>query len=126
MKQTKKLNLDTAEQAHGKVETKNITRLEQIWGDDGLWKYSTLEKGQYENSLKEMNTAELRRHASKLGVMPVANRDRLLKRLVIEFAKHVSLYKAQPLTSSKEGMVKVAGSKKEVSQEALKIMSECK
>ncbi len=125
-KNKKKLDLDTAEQAHGKIETKTLTRLDQIWGDDGLQKYKTLEKSEYEESLRNMNTAELRNHASKLGIMPVANRDRLLKRLVIEFAKHVSLFKAQPLTSAKQGSVRVAGSKQEVSAAAIKIMSECK
>ena len=123
---TKKLDLETAEQAHGKVETKSYTRLDQIWGDDGFWKYNTLDKSQYEDLLKNMNTAELRNHASKLGVMPVANRDRLLKRLVIEFAKHASLYKANPPSVAKQGMVRVAGGKQEVSQAAIKIMSECK
>jgi hypothetical protein len=122
----KKLDLNTAEQAHGRVETKSFTRLEQIWGDDGFWKYNTLDRGQYEDLLKNMNTAELRNHASKLGVMPVASRDRLLKRLVIEFAKHAAIYKSNPLTVSKQGTTKVAGSKREVSTAALKIMSECK
>lgn len=128
MKKTnKKLDLENAEQANGKVESENITRLDQLLGDNGLWKYNTLDKAQYENSLKEMNTAELRSHASKMGIMPVANRDRLLKRLNMEFAKHVSIYKAQaPITSKKQGMIKVAGSKREVSEAAIKIMSECK
>lgn len=80
-------------QIHGKNEDIEVKSLDQIWGEDGSSKYKTLDQKEYENSLKEMNTTDLNAHASKIGLIPVENRELLIGRLVNEFKKHVSMYK---------------------------------
>lgn len=60
--------------------------------DDGLWKYSTADFEEYKSQLDDMNTSDLRSHASKQGVLPVTSRERLVKRLLTEFTKHYNQY----------------------------------
>ncbi len=91
---TKKRKLNELEQVHGKIEEKfEITTLDQLWGDDGLMKYKTMDKNEYEAQLREMNTSDLRAHAIKIGIVPIADRERLTKRLLLEFSKHVNAYR---------------------------------
>lgn len=100
-------------QAHGKVETTKPSTLDQVWGDDGSGKYTTAEVGEYREQLSEMSRADIQTHATKLGVVPVENRDMLVKRLVKEFERHVASYNrpASPAPTK-------------VSNEALRILSE--
>jgi hypothetical protein len=85
-------NISELSQTHGKLEEKEYKTLDQIWGDDGIRKYKTLDEVQYVASLKEMNKSDLQAHASKFGLIPVDDRETLIKRLTREFKKHVSLY----------------------------------
>lgn len=80
-------------QVHGKVEDFKPTTLDQIWGDDGLTKYQTLNEDQYKNFLSDMGKTELHAHCGKVGVVPIDNREMLEKKLVIEFLKHVNSYR---------------------------------
>jgi len=85
-------NIGQLSQTHGKLEEKEIRSLDQIWGDDGVRKYKTLDENEYLLSLKEMNKSDLQAHASKFGLIPVDDRETLIKRLVREFKKHTSAY----------------------------------
>ena len=88
-------------QTHGKEETFEPTTLDQIWGDTGMYKYNTLEEAQYQEQLDNMTKADMRVHASKLGLVPIDDRGRLVKRLLKEFKIFASKYK-KPLTSKNE------------------------
>lgn len=93
MGRKKKQNLEDLSQTHGKVESSDkYQTLDQIWGDDGLNKYKTLDINQYERELDDMDSADLKNHAVKIGLIPVDNRATLTKRLLTEFQKHVNLY----------------------------------
>jgi len=102
-------------QTHGKVETYQPTTLDQIWGDSGLSKYGTMEEDVYANQLKDMNKADLQAHATKVGLVPVDDRERLTKRLMHEFKLYVSAYR-HPAAK--------ATAKTPVSPEVAKILSE--
>jgi hypothetical protein len=111
----KKLN--ELAQIHGKQENDFVpTTLEQLWGYDGLDKYKTLDKEVYSSQLAEMNTADLRTEAVRIGVVPISNRERLLKRLLSEFSKHVASFQ-RPNSPAPD---------KKPSKAVLKIMAEVK
>jgi len=88
-----KLKLDEIHQAHGKDESKEtVQSLDQLWGDDGLNKYKTLDVSEYTQQLAEMNKTDLQNHAAKLGLVPIDSRELLVKRLIGEFKKHTTKY----------------------------------
>jgi hypothetical protein len=117
-----KKTLKDLKQIDGKSEKpKKITAhtLEQIWGEDsGLVKYKTFDLDEYKTQLNEMTAADMREHASKLGVMPIDNIERLKNRLVTEFIKHVSSF-------NRPEPIGVAASKN-VSKKVLDILAEAK
>jgi hypothetical protein len=90
----KKSALDNLSQTHGKVE-KAIT-LDQVWGNDGKAKYGTLDVEEYDNYLKGLVKSDLQSPAVKIGLVPVDNRETLVKRLKQEFVKYVSQFKGRP------------------------------
>lgn len=107
----KKLNLNDIHQAHGKDESRNsVQSLDQLWGDDGLSRYKTLDLTEYTSQLAEMNKTDLQNHAAKLGLVPIDSRELLVKRLVAEFKKHVTKYekvrKPESKDETKEAKVK--------------------
>ena len=57
MKKIKKLD-----QVHGKQENFKPSTLEQIWGDEGLGLYSTLNEEEYVEIISEFNVTDLQRH----------------------------------------------------------------
>lgn len=91
----KKSKLDNLSQTHGKIENRPVT-LDQIWGDDGKRKYGTLDQAEYEKYLKDLNKSDLQAHAIKIGLVPIDDRETLVKRLKQEFKKHTSMYLARP------------------------------
>lgn len=107
----KKLNLNEMHQAHGKDENKDsVQSLDQLWGDDGMSKYKTLDLMEYTNNLAEMNKSDLQNHAAKLGLVPIDSREILVKRLISEFKKHTTKYqkvrKQESKDDKKEAQVK--------------------
>ena len=88
-----KKKLEKLSQTHGKEDSFQPTTLEQVWGDDGLAKYSTLDSSEYEAKLLHMDKADIQSHASKVGVIPVDNTELLKQKLVKEFHKHVNQYR---------------------------------
>lgn len=89
----RKKKLEQLNQIDGKKEDFKPAKLSQLFGDNGLWKYNTMEEEVYKKQLKGMNLSDLRRHAVKIGLVPNKERERLEKQLVIEFRKHTNLYK---------------------------------
>jgi hypothetical protein len=122
----KKLNIKTANQTDGMLRPEEDsdkpkyqpTTLSQLWGEtNGSERYGTQDIEEYTNFLKELNTADLREHATKVNVVPAASRERLEKRLLIEFQKYTIGFQPVQQLSKKE---------KPVSKEVLKILSEIK
>jgi hypothetical protein len=89
----KKRKLDDVKQTHAKVEKKfQQTTLNQIWGDDGTSEYGTLDYEKYKEKVFDMNMSDLQAHASRVGIVPIDNRNMLSDRLLREFNRHVSAY----------------------------------
>ena len=114
--------LDNLSQAHGKDESPENTQenfqpttLEQVWGDDGSWKYDTHDETEYLNSVKEMSKTDVMAHATRIGLIPVDNRELLQQRLVREFRRHNASYEKP--TDKLNTITKI-------SAEARKILSE--
>jgi hypothetical protein len=85
---------------------------------NGSERYGTLNVEEYKTQLSEYNTAELQRHAVEVAhVVPAVSRERLEKRLVLEFQKYTSGFLIPKTKPKKE---------KEPSKEALRIMAEVK
>jgi len=119
-----KLNLKTANQVDGKVRNEESekyepTTLAQLWGEtNGSEKYKTLDIEEYKTQLSEMNLSELQAHALEVAsVVPIHQRERLEKRLFVEFQRHVSGFKVPKVTHKPE---------KAPSKELLRIMAEVK
>jgi uncharacterized protein YajQ (UPF0234 family) len=91
----KKSALDNLSQTHGKVENRKVT-LDQIWGDDGRSKYGTLDPIEYDSYLKGLVKTDLQAHAVKIGLIPVDDRQTLVKRLKQEFLKYSAQYQVRP------------------------------
>ena len=103
-KKKQKSQLKSLSQTHGKDETQAETvpsTLNQIWGDDGTWKYGTHDVEKYEEELDAMAKVDLQNHSTKVGIIPIDNRPMLTQRLVREFKKHVSSYTATATNSVK-------------------------
>lgn len=100
MKKNKK-NIADLSQTHGKLEGTEYKTLDQIWGEDGSSRYKTLDEKEYKIYLNDLNKSDLQSHASKLGLIPIDDREMLTKRLVSEFRKYTSLYKI-PKTNSNQ------------------------
>lgn len=117
--------LTEMDQLHGKLEKENengeyeVTSLDQLWGFDGTGgRYKTLDPQEYENELNDLNSAELRRHAIEVAhVVPSTSVERLKKRLILEFKKHISAFRVPKNQNKKD---------KPASKEVLKIMAEVK
>jgi len=108
--------LDNLNQVDGKSEKKiEPSTLDQVWGDDGMSKYKTLDVNTYEQVVDGMSKADLKNEAIRVGLLPVDNSEQLKIRLLREFSAHVSSYN-RPVDSSRP--------KLEASDEALKILGE--
>lgn len=103
---SKKNKLDSLIQTHAQVESPRT--LDQVWGDTGESKYKTLDLTEYQKYLKELTKSDLQAHAIKVGLIPIDNRETLVKRLEKEFNKHVSLYKPAPKTKNDIKLTKTA------------------
>jgi hypothetical protein len=119
----KKRTAKNLSQTHGKLETEEFapTTLDQVWGDTGMWKYDTMDAIEYEKNLKVMAKVDLQAHASRVGIVPVDNRDVLSSRLLREFKKHVTLYRFPQNQSLGD-----VHSKEQLSENARQILNEGK
>ena len=112
---TRRKKLDDINQTDGMVDNFEPTTLDQIFGDDGNWKYKTLDKNEYEHYLNGLNKSDLQSHAVNVGIIPIDNKDQLTKRLVREFTRFSSAYKKPNRKKSVD---------RNVSQDVLDILSE--
>ena len=101
-KTTKKKSVKNLAQTHGKEEKFEPTTLDQIWGDDGSSVYGTMEETNYQVKIDDMNLSDLQAHASRVGIIPIDNRQTLRERLLREFRKHVAAYKKPVSTQASE------------------------
>ncbi len=116
-KAKKTKSIDSISQAHGKEDKFQPTTLDQIWGDTGMSKYRTLDEDKYNQEINDLSKVDLQAHAAKIGLIPIDNSAQLRKRLLAEFRKYASVYKA-PIHAKKE--------QKTLSKEAMKILNEGK
>ena len=95
-KKQEKPQIEDLSQTDGKEEKEEAapSTLDQIWGDTGLWRYNTMDFDEYSSDLKDLSKSDLQLHATKVGIIPIDNRDMLTARLEREFKKHVSSYEA--------------------------------
>ena len=85
--------LQSLSQTPGKEEGNfKPTTLDQIWGDDGVSKYGTLNEAEYIKKIDDMHFTDLRTHAAEIGLIPVDDRELLRKRVISEFQRHVNNY----------------------------------
>jgi hypothetical protein len=89
-------------ECHGKVETTQPTRLEQIWGGfNEMARYGTTDEGVYSAEVTEMNRSDLEAHARKVGVVIVEDSARLRDKLISEFRNYIT-YLNKPATVAKK------------------------
>jgi hypothetical protein len=118
-KPRKATKLKALSQTHGKEESNfKPTTLDQIWGDDGVAKYGTLDEGEYKSRVEGMHFSDLRTHAADIGLIPIDDRNLLTKRVLSEFQRHRNNYTA-PADD-------VNGPEPEISEKARKILEEGK
>ena len=108
-------NLDNLSQTHGKVEKFRPTTLDQVWGDEGSWKYNTMDETEYRGIVEAMPKSDLVAHASRIVLIPIDDRTQLIKRLILEFRRHVTAYRSPNVESTEQ---------KPISKEAEKILKE--
>ena len=106
-------------QTHAMEEKEEFekTTLDQVWGDEGLSKYSTLGEEDYLDQIRFMNRSDLHSHAITIGILPIDNRDILVARLTREFRKHVLSYQ-------KPKKKTIAKGKARLSEKARRVLSE--
>lgn len=86
--------MESLSQTHGMVEKRQTepTTLAQIWGDDGLARYGTLDAKEYETRLDAYGKTDLMAHAQKMGLIPIDNTKMLKERLLTEFNRYASTF----------------------------------
>lgn len=89
----KKTKLQSLEQTTGKEEQFQPTTLEQILGVQGYTKYGTMDEKEYADKINLMPKSDLQMHATKIGIVPIDSRDRLIKTLVNQFRLHVASFR---------------------------------
>ena len=104
-------------QTHGMEQKPKPTTLAQIWGDDGMSRYGTMNEMEYDSFLNNSSKSDLQAHANKVGLLPIDNVDQLMGRLMRQFNSHVSSYKAPK---------SIASNKVNLSDEAIRILGEGK
>jgi hypothetical protein len=83
---------------HGK-KTSEFTpqTLDQVWGNQGIELYGTLNEEKYELELDQMQKGDLFYHSISHDIKPVGDRNRLKTKLLAKFRKHVEKFKPHNL-----------------------------
>ena len=115
MPKKKNQKLDSLSQTHAKVETKELTSLDQIWGFNELSRYGTLDENEYQQRLINMTRSDLENHARSMGALVVESSDRLRDLLLKQFRAYI-LSLNKPVSQNP--------AKKKLSPEAEKILRE--
>ena len=85
----KNQKLNSLSQTHAKVDTTELTSLDQIWGFNELSRYGTLDENEYKDRLILMTRADLENHARSTGVLVVESSERLRDLLLKQFRSYV-------------------------------------
>jgi len=86
-KKSKKLN--SLSQANAKVETQELTSLDQIWGFNEISRYGTIDETEYKNRLVNMTRSDLENHARSVGAMVLESSERLRDSLLKQFRAYI-------------------------------------
>ena len=89
-----KASLEEMNQTHGMEQKPKPTTLAQIWGDDGMSRYGTMNEMEYDRFLHNSSKSDRHPHANKVGLLPIDNVLILKERLKREFVAHVAKYNA--------------------------------
>jgi len=112
-KKSKKLN--SLSQANAKVETTELTSLDQIWGFNEISRYGTIDETEYKNRLINMTRSDLENHARSVGSMVLESSERLRDSLLKQFRAYVLSLK-KPVSQSHSNI--------KISPEVQKILNE--
>jgi hypothetical protein len=82
---------------HGKKISKAPQTLDQVWGDQGLELYGTLNEEKYEAEIDQMQKGDLFYHSIAHDIKPIGDRKRLKTKLIAKFRKHVEKFKPHGL-----------------------------
>lgn len=74
-------------------ESYEPSSLDQVWGDDGLSKYQTMDHEKYQEKIDDMSKADLKNEAIRVGLLPIDNMVQLKLRLERQFRVHIGGYK---------------------------------
>ena len=115
----KKVTLTDMEQTDGMDQSQKYekTSLDQVWGDNGVSEYRTLDAEVYAKTLDNMSKSDLKQEAIRVGLLPKDKVAQLMGRLMRQFNSHVSSYKAPK---------SIASNKVNLSDEAIRILGEGK
>tara|TARA_Y100001938_G_scaffold104917_1_gene143205 strand:- start:1361 stop:1765 length:405 start_codon:yes stop_codon:yes gene_type:complete len=95
-----KNKLQNLEQSHGKDESKPVPMtLNQIWGDDGLSEYGTLDLESYTQRIKTYTWSDLREEAAKRDIVPIGDRTQIEAKLINKFKNYKSTFTVEGTTS---------------------------
>lgn len=103
---SKKSKLKQYKTIDGKLETFKPTTIEQALGAKGVREYSFLRNpfspDEYEAYLKDLVESDLYEHATKHNCIPTDNRDRLIKKLLVEHRNHAAKFAPQTISASND------------------------
>jgi len=98
--------------------------LRQVWADPDFNKFGTEDLAEYEGKLDEMNLSDLQTHATKVGVIPRADRVRLKKDLLKSFKIYQTNARVCSGRVQKPQRKRQERKEKNLSKEVLSIMAE--
>lgn len=114
----KSKKLQNLNQINAKVDTTQLTSLDQVWGFNEISRYGTIDEGEYKARLKDMTRSDLENHARGVGCMVLESSERLRETLLSQFRAYVlSLRKPASATPTAKG---------KIAPEVLKILGEGK
>jgi|SRR5882724_2667129 len=87
----KSKKLDSLKQTHGKVNTFEVTSLDQIWGGGDNSKFGTMDENVFQKMLTDFTRADLENYARKHGSVIVESSERIRAELMKVFRNYVSL-----------------------------------
>jgi hypothetical protein len=85
----RKKKLENLKQVHAKVESRELTSLDQVWGFNELSRYGTIDEEEYSVRVRDMTRSDLENHARSVGCMVLENSERLREALLKQFRAYV-------------------------------------
>lgn len=85
----KSVKLNSLKQVHAKVETTQLTSLDQVWGFNEISRYGTIDEAEYRTRIRDMTRVDLENHARGVGCMVLESSERLREALLKQFRAYV-------------------------------------